>query len=124
MNARNFALVLGIIYTIVGIFGFIPGLLHEPPANAPDLAVEASYGYLFGLFPVNVLHSLFHLAIGIWGVLAARQLHAARKYAQSVAVIYGILAVFGLLPGLRTVFGLIPLQGHDIWLHALTAAVA
>jgi hypothetical protein len=124
MNARNFALILGVIYALVGILGFIPGALYEPPANAPDLAVSANYGYMFGLFPVNILHTLFHLAIGIWGIVAAREIHAARKYAQVVAVVYGVLTVFGLIPGLRTVFGLIPLQGHDVWLHALTAIAA
>lgn len=124
MNARNFALLLGIIYALVGVLGFIPGLLHEPPANAPDLVVSTNYGYLLGLFPVNILHTLFHLAIGIWGILAAKEIHAARKYARVVAIAYGILTIFGLIPGLRTVFGLLPLQGHDVWLHALTAIAA
>jgi len=26
--------------------------------------------------------------------------------------------------GLRTTFGLVPLYGHDVWLHAVLAAVA
>jgi hypothetical protein len=42
----------------------------------------------------------------------------------SLAVIFGVLTVMGLIPGLNTVFGLIPLFGHDIWLHALTAIAA
>jgi hypothetical protein len=35
-----------------------------------------------------------------------------------VAVVYGILTVMGLIPALDTTFGLIPLYGHDVWLHA------
>jgi len=124
MNARNFALVAGVIYIIVGILGFIPGLVREPSLNAPEVEVTANYGYLFGLFPVNILHTLFHLAIGVWGVIAARRPHAARRYAQSIAIIYGALTVFGLIPGLNTLFGLLPLHGHDVWLHGLTAIAA
>ena len=40
------------------------------------------------------------------------------------AVFYGILAVMGLIPQLGTTFGMIPVSGHDVWLHALTAIAA
>ncbi len=124
MNIRRFALILGIIYLVVGIAGFVPPLLREPAAAAPNLTVNTLQGYLLGLFPVNILHTLFHLAIGIWGVVAARRLGASVLYARSLAIIYGVLAVMGLIPNLNTVFGLLPLYGHDIWLHAITALVA
>jgi hypothetical protein len=41
-----------------------------------------------------------------------------------VAIIYAVLAVMGIIPGLNTTFGLIPLYGHDIWLHAVIAIAA
>jgi hypothetical protein len=47
-----------------------------------------------------------------------------RTYAMSLAVIYGVLGVMGLVPALNTLFGLTPLYGHDVWLHLGTAAVA
>ncbi len=124
MNIRRFALVLGIIYIIAGVAGFFPPLLFGPPADVPGVRVTALYGYLLGLFPVNILHTLFHLAIGIWGVIAAKAVGRATLYAKSIAIIYGILTVMGLIGGLNTFFGLIPLYGHDVWLHAITAAVA
>ena len=123
MNTRNFAMVLGAIYVVVGVLGFVPPLLTSP-ADAPPLALDQAYGYLFGLFPVNILHSLVHLGVGVWGVLAARTLAAARTYAASVAVIFAVLTVMGFVPRLNTVFGFVPLFGHDVWLHALTAIVA
>lgn len=124
MSVRFFALVLGIIYVIIGIAGFIPAFLVHPPAAAPELAVNAAHGYLFGLFPVNILHTLVHLAIGVWGVVAYKSFAASRVFSRSVAIIFGILTVLGLFPVLNTFFGLIPLHSHDIWLHALTAGVA
>ena len=121
---RTFALVAGAAYVGAGVLGFLPGVTQPPPPGAPDLAVDAGYGTLFGLFPINVLHNVVHLAIGLWGLAASRAFGAARMYAKSLAIIYGVLALMGLVPGLNTTFGLVPIFGHDVWLHALTAASA
>jgi hypothetical protein len=121
MAIRYFALAMGIIFLAVGVLGFIPAALT--PLGEP-LAVETLAGRLLGLFPVNILHSLVHVAFGVWGVIAYRTLAQSLTYAQVVGVAYAVLTVMGLIPGLRTVFGLIPLYGHDIWLHAAIAAAA
>jgi hypothetical protein len=123
MNTRTFALIFGIVFLLVGAAGFIPGLL-QPPHTHPDVTVEQNFGYVLGLFPANILHHLVHILFGIWGLLAYRSWSGARGYAKGVAIIYAVLTVMGLIPGLNTVFGLIPLFGNDIWLHALLAAVA
>ena len=123
MAIRYFAIVAGIVYLLVGLLGFVPDL-KTPPTTAPPLAVDTGYGFLLGLFPVNVLHNLVHDALGIWGIAAFATLGAARFYARALAVIYAVLAVMGLIPGLDTTLGLIPIFGHDIWLHALTALIA
>lgn len=124
MQTKNFALIIGIIYLAIGVLGFVPAFRTMPPSHAPHLAMESSYGYLFGLFPINVFHNVVHIVIGIWGLLAYRSFPRARSYTKSLAVIYGILAVMGLIPGLNILGGYLPLFGHDVWLHALTAAVA
>jgi hypothetical protein len=124
MAVRYFALVGGIIYALVGIAGLFPAALQPPPPGAPVLTVDTLYGYLLGLFPVNVLHSLVHLALGLWGIAAYRSFTGSRGYARGLAWIYGVLTVMGLIPMLNTTFGLIPLFGHDIWLHAGTALIA
>jgi hypothetical protein len=120
MSVRMFALILGIIYLLVGIAGFIPGLVTYPVTTDPN--VVGRHGYLLGLFPVNWLHNLVHLGVGAWGIFAYASLPAARVFSKSIAVIFGILFIFGLIPGLSSLFGLVPLWGHDIWLHLLTAA--
>lgn len=120
---RKFALIFGIAYVVAGLLGFIPGLASHP-AEAPPLTVEAAHGNLLGLFPVNALHNLVHLALGAWGIAASRNLTGARFFARGVAVIYGVLTILGLIPATSTLFGLVPIHGHDIWLHALSALVA
>jgi hypothetical protein len=124
MTARTFSMVIGVIFLAIGVLGFIPALLSAPPAHAPQVGVTAFHGYLFGLFPVNVLHNLVHIAIGVWGIAASRQMVSARTFAKALAIIYGVFAVMGLIPMLNTLFGLVPLHGHVIWLHALTAIIA
>ena len=124
MGIRSFASLAGLVYLVIGIFGFLPGLTHAPPAGAPHLTFETNYSYLFGLFPVNLLHNIFHIAIGVWGFLASSSLGASRTFACGVAILYGVLTLMGLFPGLNTTFGLLPLFGHDVWIHAGTALVA
>jgi hypothetical protein len=124
MRTRYFSLVFGLIFLIVGILGFVPSLMTPPAPQGPAMAVGSYYGYLFGLFPVNALHNLVHILIGLWGIAAWRTFAASRVFARGLAIIYIVLAVFGLIPGLNTLFGLVPLYSHDIWLHAVTAVIA
>ena len=124
MRTSSFALVFGIAYLAAGVLGLIPAALQPPPAGAPAESFGVLYGYLLGLFPVNVLHTAVHLAIGLWGIAAWSGAVSALGYARSLALLYGALAVMGMVPGLNTVFGFIPLHGHDVWLHAGTAAIA
>ena len=124
MSSPTFAFIVGIAYLGAGVLGLIPGLLTPPPADAPVMSVNSLYGYVLGLFPVNILHTLVHLVIGAWGLAAWAGMRSPVTFARSLAVLFGVLAVMGLLPGLKTTFGLIPLQGHDVWLHGLTAIAA
>ena len=126
MNVKTFALVMGVAFLLIGILGFVPPLLTHPAhdTHGANLQVRAFEGYLFGLFHVNVLHSAVHVLFGIMGIAMARSFDSARTYARIVAVAYALLAIMGLVPGLNTVFGLIPIHGHDVWLHALIAAAA
>jgi hypothetical protein len=122
MSTRMFARIFGIVFLVVGIGGFIPGI--TTPHDHPGLALEAASGLELGLFPVNALHNIVHIAFGVWGLLAARSLGGARTYARTVAIAYALLTILGLIPATNTTFGLVPIYGHDIWLHALLAAIA
>ena len=124
MRTATFALIIGIAYLAAGVLGLIPALLVPPPADAPHTSFAVLYGYLLGLFPVNILHTAVHLAIAVWGLAAWRCATDPKLYARALAILYGVLAVMGLIPGLNNVFGLIPLHSHDVWLHAGTAALA
>lgn len=122
MTIRAFATLYGIVFLLAGIAGFVPGL--SPEHAHPGVTIEGTSRLALGLFPVNVVHNLVHLLFGLWGLAFARSEAAARLYAKAVAVIYAVLTLAGLVPGANTLFGLAPLYGNDVWLHALLAAVA
>lgn len=108
------AMVFGVVFLLVGILGLVtPGGMQMGADPAPAL--------LLGLFPVNLLHNVVHLAFGAWGLAAARSFAGAKNYAQIGGVIYLVLAVLGFVA--PTTFGLIPIGGNDIWLHALLGIV-
>jgi hypothetical protein len=117
MNLNTAALVFGLVFTLAGLAGFVPA---PPPANAPPLVVEHGHGLALGLFPVNTLHNIVHLLFGVLGIVAARAAPgSARGYFRLVAVVYALLVVLGLFAATQTTFGLIPIWGNDVWLHAL-----
>jgi hypothetical protein len=116
------ALVFGIVFIAVGLIGFGAA---PPPPDAPPLVVEQGHGLMLGMFPVNILHNVVHLLFGVLGLMASRgMMLSARGYFQFVAVAYGLLTVLGLLPATQTTFGLIPIHGNDVWLHAILAVAA
>lgn len=124
MKTSTFALIFGLAYLAIGILGLLPMTLTPPPADAPPTTFAYLYGYLFGRFPVNIVLSLLHIAVGIWGIAAWRGRASSTKYARDLAVLFGALAVLGLLPMTNTLFGMMPINGGDVWLHGVTAVIA
>lgn len=124
MNTKTFAMIWGILFLVIFASGVVPGMLQPPATGDPDLAVDAMHGRALGLFPVNILHNGVHLLFGLWGLIASRSWDAAKTYARITAVVYTLFVIMGLVPGLNTTFGLVPLHGNDVWLHVVLAAGA
>jgi hypothetical protein len=111
---KTVAGVFGAVFVLVAILGFVAGgmSMETDPATAPKV---------LGLFPVNAVHNGVHLGFGLWGLLAARSWAGARNYCRIGGVLYLLLAVFGYF--VPNGLGLVPLGGHDIWLHAVLGIV-
>src|SRR5438105_13681653 len=90
MKASTFALVFGIAYLGAGLLGLVPAALMPPPADAPPTHFALMYGYLLGLFPVNIVHTAVHLAIGGWGLAAWAGRTSAVGYARAAPVPRGV----------------------------------
>jgi hypothetical protein len=122
MSTRNFALIFGIVFLAVGVLGFVPNMVQ--PLHPGHPPVDPEGGLLLGLFPVNLYHNAVHVLFGLWGLAASRSLSGSVAYARGVAIVYAVLTVCGFVPSLSTGFGMVPLYGNDVWLHAALALVA
>ena len=107
-TVQRVAQIFGVIFLIIGIAGFF-------------FSMSMDEALLLGLFPINVAHNIVHLLFGLWGLAAARSFAGAKSYAQITGVLYLVLAVLGFVD--PTGFGLIPIGGNDIWLHAAIGLV-
>ena len=112
---RKVAGIFGIGFLLVAVLGFFT------PGGMSMEADPARAGHVLGLFPVNLLHNIVHLIFGIWGLAASRSWSGARSYARITGPLYLLLAVLGYF--VPNGFGVVPLGGHDIWLHVLIGAV-
>lgn len=111
---QRVAQLFGIVFILVAILGFVTsgGSMDADPTSAPKL---------LGLFAVNVLHNVVHLLFGVWGLVAARSFSGAKTYGMVGGIAYIALAALGYVT--PDTFGLIPIGGNDIWLHALLGVV-
>jgi hypothetical protein len=112
VSAPAFALILGLLYTGLGALAMLPSLVIAQ-GGAP---------YLFGLFAVSGVLNAVHIGIGLWGLVAWSGAYGAVAYARSVAVVFAILAMGGLIAGLAA--NAVPLRGFNVLLHALSALAA
>src|SRR3712207_3232429 len=115
--ARTVTLVLGVVYVLVGILGFVPGIVT---GDAPPTMPSAE-GNLLGIFPVNAIHNVVHLLIGAALLYGATATPAAIMVSRVVGVTYIVVGLLGLVA--PDTFGLMPIGGADILLHLATGAV-
>jgi hypothetical protein len=104
------ALIFGWAFVGVGVLGFLVtgASMEDDPLLAPRL---------LGLFPLNVMHNVVHLLLGVWGIASAGSFAASKSYAVGAGTIYLLLAVLGVFS--PSMFGMVPIGGNDIWLHLL-----
>lgn len=115
------ALIFGVVFLLVGIAGFIPGLTTH--LDMLSWAGHHSGSLLLGVFAVSVLHNVVHLAYGVVGIIASRRFGASRAYLIGGGVVYAVLWLYGLLINRDTSMNFVPLNTADNWLH-LGLAVA
>ncbi|WP_194421581.1 DUF4383 domain-containing protein [Microbacterium abyssi] len=114
------ALIIGIVFLVVGIAGFIPGLTTK--METMQFAGHMSEAMLLGIFQVSILHNIVHLLFGVAGIVCAMRVMASRWYLIGGGVVYLVLWLYGLfVPGDHAA-NFVPLNTADNWLHLGLAA--
>ena len=109
------AAVVGVVFLLVGIAGFIPGLTTG--YDTLEFAGHHSQAALLGIFNVSTLHNLVHAAFGVAGLVLARSAAGAKGFLIGGGIIYLVLWLYGLLIDHNSMANFVPVNGADNWLH-------
>ncbi|MFI6906097.1 DUF4383 domain-containing protein [Nonomuraea sp. NPDC050394] len=109
------ALLVGAVFLLVGILGFVPGVT----TNYDDLQVAGHHSdaMLLGIFQVSILHNIVHLIFGVAGLALARTFSGARAFLIGGGIIYLLLWLYGLLISPDSQANFVPVNTADNWLH-------
>ena len=100
----------GIVFLLIGILGFVPGV-------APD-------EMLFKIFHVNAAHNVVHIVSGIIFLLAAAaDAGAARTWFQIFGISYAIVVIWGFAVGTGNTLWVVSNNPADTWLHLVLAVM-
>lgn len=113
------AAAVGIVFVVVGIAGFIPGLTTN--VEAMLFAGHESGALLFGVFQVSILHNIVHLLFGIAGLAFATSFAGSRNYLIWGGAVYALLWLYGLFLSGDNPANFVPLNTADNWLHLVLA---
>lgn len=111
---ENVGRLVGTVFLLVGIAGFIPGLTTNL-YDGLEFAGDDGTSDLLGLFAVSVLHNIVHILFGIAGLALAATASGARAYLIGGGVVYIGLFLLGIVGG----GDWIPANDADDWLHLL-----
>ena len=114
---RTMASVVGAVFLLVGVLGFIPGITQN--YDTLTFAGNGSDAKLLGIFEVSILHNIVHLLFGVAGLAMARAAKSATTYLIGGGVIYLVLTVYGVVVDQTSSANFIPVNTADNWLHFL-----
>jgi len=91
------AMLVGLVFLLVGILGFIPGIT----TNYDELkfAGHDSDAQLLGIFDTSILHNIVHLLFGVAGLALSRTYDGARNFLIGGGVTYLVLFLYGVIFG-------------------------
>ena len=118
---QSAAMLVGLVFLVVGILGFIPGIT----TNYDELkfAGHDSDAQLLGIFDTSILHNIVHLIFGVAGLTLAKTIEGARTYLLGGGVIYLALFVYGAIWGAdEGGANFIPMNWADNILHLALGA--
>jgi uncharacterized protein YacL len=110
---KKAATVVGAVFLLIGILGFVPGVTMESDGVKK----------LLGLFQVDATHNLIHILSGLAFLAAAQKERWARLAFQVFGVVYALVTLIGFMVGEGgSVLGLFHVNLFDNILHLVLAA--
>jgi hypothetical protein len=124
--AQLYCLLVGLSLLMAGAFGFLADASFDTGGTADTDRIGNADGQLQGDgflgFEVNAWHNIVHLLSGLVLLAAFRRRGPAKTVALAFGVVYGMVALIGLIDG-SDVLGIIPVNGADNVLHIALSAL-
>ena len=114
-HVQTAAAAVGVVFLLVGILGFIPGITTN--YDAMEFSGHESRAELLGIFQVSILHNVVHLLFGAAGLALARTAASAMAYLIGAGAVYLVLWVYGMVIDKTSEANFVPLNDADDWLH-------
>lgn len=116
--AQILALLFGVVFLLVGVAGFIPGVT----ANFDQLSLlgTESDADLLGIFRVSVLHNIVHLLFGV-GIIAAAREGWSLAYLLGGGLVYVVVSAYGFVIEHGSDANFLPVNTADNFLHVALA---
>ena len=110
---RKVALVLGVVYLLVGLAGFLV---------TGDVGFANPDGDPLIIFGVNPLHNIVHILVGVVLLAASRRTATARAANLTIGAVYLLLGIIGLfIADATNAANILALNAADNVLHLGTA---
>ena len=109
------AVLFGIVFLVVTVAGFVPGLATDYDRLDEFGGVGAK---ALGIFGVNWLENLVHLAYGVGGLVLASTAARARSYFIVGGILYGVIWIYGMVIDVHGDANVLGVNEAGNWLHA------
>ena len=109
MAVQKLAKLFGIVFILIGILGFVPGITID--------------GYLLGVFEVDTLHNFTHLLTGILAWFAALSLSNSKWFFKVFGTGYLLMTILGFTQG-GSILGLFMVNLADNIFHLVITVSA
>ncbi len=118
---RTNALVIGLLFLLFGLLGFVPGAVSD----FGELQFVGNDGdvVLLGLFEVSILHNLVHVVIGACGLVMSRRSLSAAAFLTGTGIFLVAMGVYGFWVTSPFDVNFIPLSAVDNTLHLVLGIV-
>jgi hypothetical protein len=110
MSTQKAAKWFGWIILVVGIAGFIPGIV-------------TTSGLELGIFQVDPIHNLIHILSGLIALFCATSLKGAKTYFKIFGIVYGLVTILGFVMMNGIVLGMM-MNMADNLLHVVITLYA
>ncbi|KRF04011.1 hypothetical protein ASH00_15275 [Arthrobacter sp. Soil782] len=119
-HVRSASMGMGVVFLLVGILGFIPGITTQYGSMTFASGSEAM---LLGAFQVSVLLNLLYLAMGAAGVWMSRGVLSARNFLLGSGAVLLVMWLYGLIVG-TSAANILSTNASTNWLNLILGVVA